>query len=149
MSEIESHTGSCQLDLLSVRGVRSDNLNVFPRYNLRYDVSGGASPAVCSMGATFGQLDQFDQAADFRLWLGLHQLLELVGRQMIFQIPDDIKVLPPAVQDFKTGLLMVAAYFAVLKRYGIAQSRATPHQFWSCTFHQPLNFHLSDRFSGF
>jgi len=54
---------------------------------------------------------------------------------MIFQIPHHIKVLPPAIQDFKAGLLLIATDFAVMKRHGVAQPRATPHQFFGGIFH--------------
>ena len=88
-----------------------------------------------SIGAFFRQFDQLDQAVDFRLWLGRHQMIELVRRQMVFQVPHHIKVLPPAVQNFKAGLLLITTDFAIMKRYGVAQSRATPYQFFGGIFH--------------
>jgi hypothetical protein len=72
--------------------------------------------------------NQFDQAGD--LWFGtrLQQMIELIFRQIVFQILHHIEVLPPAIQNLKTGLLVVTADFTIIERYGIAQSWATPYQ---------------------
>ena len=58
---------------------------------------------------------------------------------MVLQIPHHVKVFPPAVQNFEAGLLVIAADFAIMKRYGVAQPRATPHQFFGSIFHSGLN----------
>jgi hypothetical protein len=68
---------------------------------------------------------------------------------MVLQIPHHIKVFPPAVENFKTGLLLVTAGFAVMKRYGAAQSRAAPYQCISGIFHNRANLTLSVGVSGF
>jgi hypothetical protein len=47
---------------------------------------------------------------------------------MVFQVPHHIKVFPPAVQYFETGLLAITTDFAIMKRDGVAQPRATPDQ---------------------
>jgi len=79
--------------------------------------------------------DQFNQTADFWLRLGFHQMIELIFRQMVFQIPHHIKVFPPAIQDFEAGLLLITTDFAIVKRYGAAQSRAAPYQLIGGIFH--------------
>jgi hypothetical protein len=78
--------------------------------------------------AIFGLFDQFEQTCDFRLGTGGHQMIELIFRQIVLQILHHVEVLPPAIQDFKTGLLVVTAYLAIIKWYGVAQSWATPYQ---------------------
>jgi len=60
---------------------------------------------------------------------------------MVFQVPHHIKVLPPAVQDFEAGLLLITADFAVVKRYVAAQSWATPYQFFCGIFHTGFILH--------
>ena len=88
-----------------------------------------------SIETLFRQLDQFNQAVDFWLRLGRHQLIELGFRQMVFQIPHHIKVLPPAIQNFEAWLLLIATDFTIVKWHGVAQPRATPHQFLGGIFH--------------
>ena len=92
-------------------------------------------PQCHSIITFFRLIDQFNQAVDFGLWLGHHQLIELVYRQMVLQVPHHIKMLPPAVQNFKAGLLMITTDFTIMKRYVVAQSRATPYQFICGIFH--------------
>jgi hypothetical protein len=75
-----------------------------------------------------GLFNQFDQAGNLGFWTGLYQPDKLIFRQVVFQILHHIEVLPPTIQYFKTGLLVVTAYFAIIKRYGVAQSWATPYQ---------------------
>jgi hypothetical protein len=52
----------------------------------------------------------------------------LIFRQIVFQILHHIEVLPPAIQNLKTGLLVVTADFTIVERYGVAQPGATPYQ---------------------
>lgn len=78
--------------------------------------------------AIFCLFDQFEQTCDFRLGTGFHEMIELIFGQIVLQILHHIEVLPPAIQNFKTGLLVVTAYFAIIKWYGVAQSWATPYQ---------------------
>jgi hypothetical protein len=93
--------------------------------------------------------DQFNQTADFWLRLGLHQMIELVFRQMVLQIPHHIKVFPPAVQNFEAGLLLITTDFAIMKRYGVAQSRATPYQLICGIFHTGSILHCKINFELF
>ena len=53
----------------------------------------------------------------------------MIFSQVVFQILHHIEMFPPAIQNFKTGLLVVTTDFTIIKRYGVAQSRATPYQF--------------------
>jgi len=76
----------------------------------------------------FGLFDQLNQTGDLGLGFGLHQAVELVFRQSFFHVLHHVKMLPPAVQDFKARMLIVTADFAVLKWHGIAQARASPYQ---------------------
>jgi hypothetical protein len=78
-----------------------------------------------------GLLYQFNQARDLRFRAGFDYALELIFRHIIFQILHHIKVLPPAIQNFKAGLLFVTTDLAVMERYGVTQSGATPHQMFS------------------
>jgi hypothetical protein len=65
---------------------------------------------------------------------------------MVFQIPHHIKVFPPAIQDFEAGLLLITTDFAIMKRYGAAQSRATPYQFICGIFHTGSILHCKINF---
>jgi len=86
-----------------------------------------------------GLFNQLDQAGNLGFWTGLYQPGKLIFRQVVFQILHHIEVLPPAIQNLKAGLLLVPAYFAIIKRYGVAQSWATPHQSFLFIVHETSN----------
>ena len=77
----------------------------------------------------------------------------MIFGQIVLQILHHIEVLPPAIQNFKTGLLVVTTNFAIIKWYGVAQSWATPYQAFLFFVHEtskaeipPLNVFNDLRF---
>ena len=67
-----------------------------------------------------GLFNEFQQAGDLGLGFGRHQLLELIFRHPVFQIMRDVKIFPPAIQNFKTRMLIVVACLTVFKGDRIA-----------------------------
>jgi hypothetical protein len=94
----------------------------------------------CHLAVTLsGLFDQFNQAGNLWFRTCLQQKIELILSQIVLQILHHIKVFPPAVYNLKAGLLVVTAEFTVIKRYGIAQSGATPQQTVWSIFHEVAN----------
>lgn len=69
-------------------------------------------------------LYQVQQTGHFIRRLGLDQLLKCFGAQTLFKVGGHIKLLPPAVEHFETGMFFVATGAAVSKRNNTTQSRA-------------------------
>jgi hypothetical protein len=67
----------------------------------------------------FGLADQIHQTGGFVGRGRADQRLELFCCKLFFKITHDIELLPPAIQDFETGALVVTANAAVIKAYRV------------------------------
>lgn len=76
------------------------------------------------MRALSGLLDQVDQAGGFVGRGRTDQALEFGVGQLLFEIADHVKCLPPAVEDLEAGALIVAADAAVIEAYRMPQAGA-------------------------